>query len=149
MWYNVFSGKGGLRVEILIIAAALLIAAILIYISYRLEQRRKKYINGIKKFAEESVCFEGTVTSVSKDYIMLKFRDEAQKKTVHHKYSYSRRRYKPEAQVTVYYDDRNDCACIEGDNPFTHKAMWCALGSALCAAAAFASAAAGIIFAVR
>ena len=129
-----------------IIAVIILAAAGLIYASYSLEMRRKKYMNGIKKFEEASVRFDGTVTSTAKGYIMLKFRDEKQKKTVHHKYTYARKRYKPEAEVTVYYDEKNDCACVERDNPFVHKAVWCAFGSAVCGAAAAADIIAGIFF---
>lgn len=135
--------------NVIVIAAILLIATGLIYISYRLEKRRKKYMNGIKRFEEASARFEGTVTSTAKGYIMLKFRDETLKKTVHHKYSYARKRYKPEAKVTVYYDEKNDCACVVGDNPFVHKAVWCALGSAVCAAAAVSVAALGIITIIK
>ncbi len=135
--------------NIIIIVVTLLIAAGLIYVSYRLEKRRKKYINGIKRFEDASVRFDGTVTSIAKGYIMLKFRDEAQKKTVHHKYTYANKRYKPEAEVTVYYDEKNDCACVEGDNPFVHKAVWCALGSALCVAATAAIIIVGIIIIIK
>ncbi len=135
--------------NVIIIAVMLLIAAGLLYISYRLEKRRKKYMNGIRRFEEASVRFDGTVTSTAKGYIMLKFRDEAQKKTVHHKYSYARKRYKPETKITVYYDEKNDCACIVGDNPFVHKAVWCALGSAVCMCAAVLSVVMGIITIIK
>ena len=135
--------------NIIFIAVILLAAAGLIYVSYRLEKRRKKYMNGIKKFEKESVRFDGMVTSTAKGYIMLKFRDEAQKKTVHHKYTYARKRYKPENEVTVYYNEENDCACVEGDNPFVHKAVWCALGSAACFVVATAVIIVGIITVIK
>ena len=139
------SSKGGLSVKILLMIILVLAAAGMVYLSYRLEKRRKKYINGVKKFADESRHFEGTVTSTAKGYIMLKFRDEEQKKTIHHKYSYARRRYKTDSPVTVFYDEQSDSACVEGDNPFVHKAFWCAMGSVACIVCAAAMLAVGVI----
>lgn len=145
MCYNMLSSKGGLSVKILLMIILVLAAAGMVYLSYRLEKRRKKYINGVKKFADESRHFEGTVTSTAKGYIMLKFRDEEQKKTIHHKYSYARRRYKTDSPVTVFYDEQSDSACVEGDNPFVHKAFWCAMGSVACIVCAAAMLAVGVI----
>ena len=139
------SSKGGFGVKILLMIILALTASGMVYLSYRLEKRRKKYINGVRKFANKSRRFEGTVTSTAKDYIMLKFRDEEQKKTIHHKYSYARRRYKTNSPVTVFYDEQSDSACIEGDNPFVHKAFWCAMGSVACIVCAAAMLAVGVI----
>lgn len=139
------SSKGGLGVKILVMIILALAAAGMVYLSYCLEKRRKKYINGVKKFSEENRRFEGTVTSTAKDYIMLKFRDEEQKKTIHHKYSYAHKHYKTDCPVTIFYDEKSDSACVEGDNPFVHKAFWCAMGSVACIVCAAAMLAVGVM----
>ena len=131
--------------EIIVVIICLLAAAGFAYVSFMLEKRRKKYINGVKKFSEDSKRFEGVVTSTAKDYVMLKFRDEEQKKTIHHKYTFARKRYKADSAVTVFYDEQSDSACVEGDNPFVHKAVKCAAGSAVCAAAALAAVVAAVV----
>lgn len=128
---------------IIILAAA---SAGLIYFSHVLEQRRKKYINGVKKFADENRRFEGTVMSVTKEKpraVILKFRDEEQKKTIVHRYMFSHKRYKQGTAVTVFYDETSDSVCVEGDNPFVFKAMLCAAGSAICISAVIALIAVG------
>lgn len=122
-----------MKILIIIILAA--ISAGMIYFALCLEQRRKKYINGLKKFAEESRRFEGTVMNCTNEKpraVILHFRDEEQKKTIVHRYMFSRKHYAKNAPVTLYYNEQNDSVCVEGDNPFVYKAMLCAVGSALC-----------------
>lgn len=132
---------------IILIAAA---AAGLVFLSRRLDLRRRKYINGVKKFAAENPRFDGIVMDCTKEKpraVIVRFRDEAQKKTIVHRYMFSRKRYKKDAPVTLFYDETNDTVCVEGDNPFVHKAMLCAVGSALCIGAIpFLTAAAVVTF---
>lgn len=123
-----------------------LVAAGLVYASYLLEQRRKKYINGINAFKEKSRLFDGEVLDCTRESgsraVILRFRDEEQRKTIVHRYMFSRRRYAKGERVKLYYREENDTVCVEGDNPFSSKAFMCALGSAACilvaAAAVFA-----------
>ncbi len=131
--------------KILILILSLAAATALVYLAYRLEQRRKKYINGVRKFSEANRRFDGTVTSRGKGSIMLKFRDDELKKTIHHRYSFSGKRYKKDAPVVIFYDEQNDSALVEGDNPFVRGAVRCAVLSAVCVVSAVGMVVFGIV----
>ena len=111
-------------------------APMLIRISGRLEERRKKYINGINNFISSgSREFTGTVLGVMKGGekgVIIQFRDEDQRKTIVHRYLFSHKRYRRGAKVRLYYREDNDSMCVISDNPFAFKAFWCAAGYALC-----------------
>lgn len=79
-----------------------------------------------------------SVTKEKPRAVILKFRDEEQKKTIVHRYMFSHKRYKQGTAVTVFYDETSDSVCVEGDNPFVFKATLCAAGSAICISAVIA-----------
>ena len=110
-------------------------APLLIRVSGRLEERRKKYINGINNFISGSREFTGTVLGRMKGGekgVIIQFRDEEQRKTIVHRYLFSHKRYRRGAVVRLYYREDNDSMCVISDNPFAFKAFWCAAGYAAC-----------------
>ena len=120
----------------ILILALLGAAPLLIRISGRLEERRKKYINGINNFISSgSREFTGTVLGRMKGGekgVIIQFRDEEQRKTIVHRYLFSHKRYRRGAVVRLYYREDNDSMCVISDNPFAFKAFWCAAGYAAC-----------------
>ena len=126
-----------LRIFLTIILILLLLGAvpILIRLSGQLEERRKKYINGINNFISGSREFTGTVLGKMKGRekgVIIQFRDEEQRKTIVHRYLFSHKRYRRGAVVRLYYREDNDSMCVISDNPFAFKAFWCAAGYAAC-----------------
>ena len=120
---------------IILILLLLGIAPTLIRISGRLEERRKKYINGINNFISESREFTGTVLGRMKGGekgVIIQFRDEEQRRTIVHRYLFSHKRYRRGTVVRLYYREDNDSMCVVSDNPFSFKAFWCAAGYAAC-----------------
>ena len=126
-----------MKIILTFILISMLIAAapMLIRISGRLEERRKKYINGINNFISESREFTGTVLGRMKGGekgVIIQFRDEEQHKTIVHRYLFSHKRYRRGTVVRLYYREDNDSMCVISDNPFAFKAFWCAAGYAAC-----------------
>lgn len=126
-------------------------APLLIRISGRLEERRKKYINGINNFISGSREFTGTVLGRMKGGekgVVIQFRDEEQHKTIVHRYLFSHKRYRRGTIVRLYYREDNDSMCVVRDNPFSFKAFWCAAGYAGCIVGAALSVVLAIVLAV-
>lgn len=136
-----------MKIFLEIILILLLIAAVplLIRTAGKLEELRKKYMNGVNNFISGSREFTGTVLGRMKGReraVIIQFRDENQHKTIVHRYLFSHKRYRRGAKVRLYYREDNDSMCVISDNPFAFRAFWCAAGSAACIFGVVVSAAA-------
>lgn len=115
----------------------------LLFLAYKLFERKKKYDLGLESFMMKSKRYRAVVLDVndvpvSKDgetvrAVILQFRDEEKKSTIVHRYtSGTGKRYYRGSEVEVYYCEETDNACIKGDNPFAKKADTLALFAVLC-----------------
>ncbi len=143
-------------IKIIIIAVFIAAVTALLILSKRLLRRRDNYIGGINSFVDKCSRFEGIVLDV-KDVpidrdgneiraVILQFRDDANRRTIVHRYTGSSgRRYSRGDKVEVYYCEKSDSACIKNDNPFYRKAKRCSALSVLCRFAAVILVLMGII----
>ncbi len=128
--------------RLFLFAAALIMGAVCVFFSVKLQRQRTLHIGELDRFLKKCQKYEAEILDVKKlssdkdikpiYTIILRFRDEEQRKTIIHRYTDSKhKKYSVGGRLSVFYCEETDSACIENDNTLKRRADLCRAFSVL------------------